>query len=764
MRIPGSARLLALAGALLATDPAASAQTKVDMTGWQTWGGITAAANSSTTVPLPAGSAGVGAFAYASLSYESLGESWCSELRIRVEIPGSSGAFITLRPTGAPSAPGGHSDAGPGEVVGGGAFLIPPGTTELKVFVYETFNDGGDAVQDAQIESGTLTIAYDALKPGCAEATDAFVGTNSFVTGGGTEGQLVTTNQSGTQTTRIHGPTWFRFTPPESGFYEFELCGSVGDSMIAIGPECPKALDTPLQSIAFNDDACACAAGCAGNDYSSRLNARNSGLPLAEPLKAGVSYRIVVGGFSSATGPVSGDMRISLAGSKEARVSLRGPRDRGDTACAEPGDVIALELWVEASPFPPAAGQFGVRLGLSSFVGIEGVKGRTVVPWFHVDGTAGTVVWLVSSEPGASDSNFFGHVATLHVETSQFPPACGTQPQALFDSTVVPNLLGSGDGESAEPVLVNATPSIVDGTGPGFEVPSNISVPATSTDPCEAVVELDVPVAEDDCSGTVPVVATRSDGLALEAPFPCGTTTVTWTATDGCGRRITQNTDVNVETPTAVVTVSYGQQFGQISGTTRCIAIRLGSFERAVEVELSDGTGTATFAIPPGTYTCATVDDPLHTLVSRATVSTEASTVFVQATGPDALVAGDLNDDNLVNVVDWAIYVVRVGTPVSGPTDCTTLPFHADITGNGEVDSSDGAFVTGNFLRRGATPCGTAGSTQSPSMRIRLDELAALIGPDAVMADVNRDGFVDLLDVERWKAGFGGEGIRRAGR
>ena len=764
MRNPGSTPLLVLAATLLATAVPASAQTVVDMAGWQTWGGISAAANSSTTVPIPAGSSGVGAFVYASLSYVSSNGSWCNELRMRVEIPGSSTQFITLRPTGAPGAEGGHSDAGPGEVAGGGAFLIPPGTPALRVFVYETFNDGGDAVQDAQIKSGTLTISFGQVTPGCANATDALIGSNPFTTGGGTQGQLVTTDESGTRSARIHDPAWFRFTPPESGFYEFELCGSVGDSMIAIGTECPKSLDTPMRSIAFNDDACACASGCAGNDYSSRLNARNSGLPLSEPLQAGVSYRIAVGGFSSATGPVSGDMRISLAGSKDARVSLRGPRDRGDTACAEPGDVIALELWVESSPFPPAAGQFGVRLGLSSFVGIEGVKGRTVVPWFHVDGSAGTVAWLVSSEPGASDSNFFGHVATLLVEASQFPPACGSQPQALFDSMVIPNLLGSGEGESAEPTLVNATPSIVDGTGPGFDVPVEVNVPATSTDPCEAVVELDVPVAEDDCSGPVPVVATRSDGLALGAPFPCGTTRVTWTATDGCGRRITQTTDVNVETPTAALTVSYGQQFGAISDTTRCITVRLGSFERRIEVELLGGTGTATFAIPPGEFTCATVDDPLHTLVSRAVVSTDGGTVLVQATGPDALVGGDLNDDNLVNVVDWAIYVVRVGTPVSGPTDCATPPFHADITGNGEVEPIDGAFVTANFLRRGATPCGTAGSTQPPSMRIRLDELAALIGPDAVLADLNRDGFVDLLDVEGWKAGVGGEGNRRGRR
>ena len=96
----------------------------------------------------------------------------------------------------------------------------------------------------------------------------------------------------------------------------------------------------------------------------------------------------------------------------------------------------------------------------------------------------------------------------------------------------------------------------------------------------------------------------------------------------------------------------------------------------------------------------------------------------------------------------------------------TPRRMHADLDGLKDDELGRNGFTgrTANFLRRGATPCGTAGSTQPPSMRIRLDELAALIGPDAVLADLNRDGFVDLLDVEGWKAGVGGEGNRRGRR
>lgn len=306
-------RLSTAAASALVVAASATAQSTVDMTGWQTWGGITATANSSTTVTIPAGQAGVSAFAYAELSYEALGGSYCSELRMRVEIPGSTTQFIVLSPTGAPTGPGFYSDAGPGTLAGGAAFAIPAGTTELKVFVYESFNDGGDAVQDAQISTGTLTITYGAPPPpppGCGEAAAVNVGSTPFSTAGGATGQLVTSNAAGTATTTIYGPQWFKFTPTVTSNYEISLCNSVGDTKIAIGTDCPEAEAVPMTSLGYNDDSCACASGCGGN-YSSRLNLGNTGMPLLTQLQAGTTYRIIVGGFGSATGAVSGDMVIS---------------------------------------------------------------------------------------------------------------------------------------------------------------------------------------------------------------------------------------------------------------------------------------------------------------------------------------------------------------------------------------------------------------------------------------------------------------------
>ncbi|UOK43613.1 MULTISPECIES: HYR domain-containing protein [Flavobacterium] len=72
---------------------------------------------------------------------------------------------------------------------------------------------------------------------------------------------------------------------------------------------------------------------------------------------------------------------------------------------------------------------------------------------------------------------------------------------------------------------------LFDETDPVIACPSNISQRV-----CDTFTPLVVPTATDNCDTSVAVVATRSDGLALNAPFPVGQTiTVTYTATDDCG-------------------------------------------------------------------------------------------------------------------------------------------------------------------------------------------------------------------------------------
>jgi len=55
-----------------------------------------------------------------------------------------------------------------------------------------------------------------------------------------------------------------------------------------------------------------------------------------------------------------------------------------------------------------------------------------------------------------------------------------------------------------------------------------------NTDPglCSAVVNHGTATATDNCDNSPTINGTRSDNLPLDAPYPKGTTTITWTATD----------------------------------------------------------------------------------------------------------------------------------------------------------------------------------------------------------------------------------------
>jgi hypothetical protein len=87
--------------------------------------------------------------------------------------------------------------------------------------------------------------------------------------------------------------------------------------------------------------------------------------------------------------------------------------------------------------------------------------------------------------------------------------------------------------------------TVNDTTAPTISCPANIT---RGNDPgsCSANINPGTASASDNC-GSPTVAGTRSDGQALNAPYPKGTTTITWTATDGAGNRssCTQTITVN---------------------------------------------------------------------------------------------------------------------------------------------------------------------------------------------------------------------------
>ena len=162
---------------------------------------------------------------------------------------------------------------------------------------------GGDTA--ATVLPSPLNIVVSAPQlPACLSATPAVFGTNAFDDTASTTAQVVQSNAAGTATATINKVVWYAFTAGATGAYSFSLCGSTGDTMMAIGTICPT-FGTTFQTIAYNDDAPLCSSGGTAN-LASFIDATNggatgsfAGFPLTQDLVSGTTYYILAGSFSA---------------------------------------------------------------------------------------------------------------------------------------------------------------------------------------------------------------------------------------------------------------------------------------------------------------------------------------------------------------------------------------------------------------------------------------------------------------------------------
>ena len=162
---------------------------------------------------------------------------------------------------------------------------------------------GGDTA--ATVLPSPLNIVVSAPQlPACVSASAAVFGTNVFDDTASTTAQVVQSNAAGTTTVTINKVVWYAFTAGATGAYSFSLCGSTGDTMMAIGAVCPTFGST-FQTLAYNDDAPVCSSGGTAN-LASIIDATNggatgtyAGFPLTQDLVSGTTYYIVAGSYSA---------------------------------------------------------------------------------------------------------------------------------------------------------------------------------------------------------------------------------------------------------------------------------------------------------------------------------------------------------------------------------------------------------------------------------------------------------------------------------
>jgi len=124
-----------------------------------------------------------------------------------------------------------------------------------------------------------------------------------------------------------------------------------------------------------------------------------------------------------------------------------------------------------------------------------------------------------------------------------------------------------------------ARPRAVDIEAPSITPPANV---IAGNDPrlASAVVATGSPVAADNCTPDVTTSGKRSDGRALDAPYPVGETKITWTATDAAGNSATAEqsiTVVDVEAPELTVPNSLSLNATSPSGAK--VSYTLGSWD-----------------------------------------------------------------------------------------------------------------------------------------------------------------------------------------
>ncbi|PYS51289.1 MAG: hypothetical protein DMF68_04595 [Acidobacteria bacterium] len=121
-----------------------------------------------------------------------------------------------------------------------------------------------------------------------------------------------------------------------------------------------------------------------------------------------------------------------------------------------------------------------------------------------------------------------------HVTVTQSPAPgtiVGRGPHTIHITANDGSSNNNGAGNTSEKDI---TLTVNDTTAPSISCPSDISV-TSPTGACSVTVNLGVPTATDNCDGNVTPVPSRSDSKPITDPFPVGTTTVTWTATDSSG-------------------------------------------------------------------------------------------------------------------------------------------------------------------------------------------------------------------------------------
>jgi hypothetical protein len=296
-------------------------------------------------------------------------------------------------------------------------------------------------------------------------------------------------------------------------------------------------------------------------------------------------------------------------------------------------------------------------------------------------------------------------------------------------------------------------PVALDFQGPVLTgVPTMVALPTDAGSVIGAAVARPTVTADDACNGAITptLLVTYPNGTtstAWPAEFPnngSGVSFATWTAVDAAGNSTSATMRIEVANYQLLdATVVLQGAFNGLS--TRTIRISGPAFSQTFAVPMAGVQGAiAGIQVPVrATYECLAGKDVGHSL----TAATSASVVGRAYKATFLLRQGDSNNDDSVDIYDFTLFAADRGRPAD-PAG------RSNFNSDGFVTNFDFTFISTNFFRSGDTCSANAQGRQAVT-RVSVKELRRQGLGHLEVADMNRDGWVDLRDVQQFMQGSG---------
>ncbi|MGY0392014.1 malectin domain-containing carbohydrate-binding protein [Bizionia sp. KMM 8389] len=324
---------------------------------------------------------------------------------------------------------------------------------------------------------------------------------------------------------------------------------------------------------------------------------------------------------------------------------------------------------------------------------IDRVDCELVISDFQAQGSGGNplenLTYSISGQPEGTDIEptnglIFGTINELAITG-------GPNNDGIHNVTVTLSKPGSSDVSTSFIWTV-----VADTEAPDIDCPETLTK-FVSIGTIESYVIVNPPTATDNCDNNITITAVRSDGLLITDPFPLGTTTITWLATDASENNATScEQDIIISVPNHNLSLNVSLQGRtDFSGVYNIALYTLTDLVTPAYtlLETADASGNITLSatIPQGDYKLL-VKHPMYLqrLKDISVLDNQTETIPV-------LLAGDIDNNNMVDIYDLGLFSAAYNS-VDGNLNFNV---NADFDMNLSIDIFDLGLFSSNYLING---------------------------------------------------------------